>query len=117
MTLVIGDLPAPGGVAAGERDDGGDRVVGEREAGEPRLAVAGKVGDGGGHEGADVGMIARRGAGAALPAGSLECEEVVEPGRDRRRLAGDGGADEAIVAEAAQLAAQLLELLVAERLL
>src|SRR5262249_29702101 len=105
----------PGGVTTAQHDDCGDGGTVEAEARDLDFALAGEPSECRLDEGADTGMIARGSPGAALPARGLEREEIAERRLHLRRFAGDAERGGAVVAEPAQLAAQLLELLVRDR--
>src|SRR5262249_19788125 len=117
VAFIIGDLPAPGGVAAAQHNQRRDRLSREQEPHDGGLAIAGERRDSSFQEGADRAIVRCGGAGAALPAGRLECEEIDERGLDCRSFACNLPRDAAIFAEPAQLAAELLELLVWQRAL
>ena len=79
------------------------------------LPSASERADGVLEEVADARIAARRGAGAAFPAGGFEREEIAKRAVDIVRLVGAGAHHEAIIHEAAFLPAQLLALLACHR--
>ena len=117
MRLVVGDLPAPGGVAARKRHGGGDGGAVEEQPVDPRLPVGGERHDSALHEMLDRGVVDDRGAGEALPAARLQHQEILQRGLDAARIPRGGEGQRRDVLEPPALAAQLLSLVAGDRAL
>src|SRR5258707_8132644 len=80
------------------------------------VAIGGERRDGGLHERMDAGALPGGAAGTALPAGGLERQILRQRTRNFARLACRRDLQEALVEQAAALAAQLLVLLCSDRM-
>ena len=106
--LAVGDLPAPGGVAARERDAGRDGAAVEHEPVDAGTSVGGERRDCRLHETADRRVVGCGGSGEALPAARLDDQEVLERVGDIGRGVRRHESHRPHVLEPSALAAQFL---------